>query len=68
VDLGLVGRETDPRDGRGVLVVMTASGLAQVDTAITQLVSAEADLLDTLSSADQDRLAALLRKLSLDFD
>ncbi|KQQ94425.1 MarR family transcriptional regulator [Leifsonia sp. Leaf325] len=68
VDLGLVTRQTDPRDGRGVLVVMTAAGLDQVDAAITQLVEAEADLLDTLSASDQDRLAGLLRKLSLDFD
>ena len=47
---------------------MTAAGLDQVDAAITRLVEAEADLLDTLSASDQDRLAGLLRKLSLDFD
>jgi hypothetical protein len=47
---------------------MTAGGLTRVDAAITRLVDAEAALLAGLSVADQERLAALLRKLSLDFD
>ncbi|MFJ3393113.1 MarR family winged helix-turn-helix transcriptional regulator [Leifsonia aquatica] len=65
---GLVERRTDPNDGRGILVQMSAQGLARVDAAITRLVDAEADLLEALSSSDQERLAALLRKLSLSFD
>jgi len=68
VERGLVERRTDPNDGRGVLVVMTAEGRDRVDSAISQLISAEAELLDRLPRADQERLAALLRKLSLDFD
>ena len=64
----LVERRTDPHDGRGVLVVMTDRGRAAVDDAITELVAAEAELLDALSKPDQERLSALLRKLSLDFD
>ena len=68
VERGLVTRRTDPNDGRGILVGMTSGGLTRVDAAITRLVDAEAELLDTLSPADQERLAALLRKLSLDFD
>ncbi|TFB51498.1 MarR family winged helix-turn-helix transcriptional regulator [Cryobacterium tagatosivorans] len=68
VDRGLVTRRTDPNDGRGVLVGMTPAGLIRVDAAITRLVDAEAELLATLSAGDQDRLAGLLRKLSLDFD
>jgi DNA-binding MarR family transcriptional regulator len=68
VDRGLVVRHTDPHDGRGVLVVMTAEGLTRVDAAITRLVASEAELLGSLSAADQDRLAGLLRKLILDFD
>jgi DNA-binding MarR family transcriptional regulator len=64
----LVERRTDPRDGRGVLVVMTTIGREQVDAAIAELVAAEADLLSGLSNADQERLGGLLRKLSLDFD
>ncbi|MFT2815654.1 MarR family winged helix-turn-helix transcriptional regulator [Leifsonia sp. A12D58] len=68
VERGLVTRRTDPNDGRGVLVGMTESGLTRVDAAITRLLDEEADLLSTLSASDQERLAGLLRKLSLDFD
>lgn len=64
----LVERRTDPNDGRGILVVMTDAGRDRVDAAIATLVAAEAELLDGLSRADQERLSALLRKLSLDFD
>jgi len=68
VDRGLVERRADPGDGRGILVVMTDSGRERADRAIRQLLEGEAELLDALSLADQERLAALLRKLSLDFD
>ena len=68
VERGLVERRTDPNDGRGILVVMTRLGRERVDGAIAQLVTAEAELLDALSLGDQERLAVLLRKLSLDFD
>ncbi|WP_150308881.1 MarR family winged helix-turn-helix transcriptional regulator [Planctomonas psychrotolerans] len=68
VTRGLVERRTDPNDGRGILVVMTDVGRTRVDGAIATLVAEERRLLDTLSRADRDRLAALLRKLSLDFD
>ena len=64
----LVERRTDPNDGRGILVVMTELGRERVDAAIAQLITAEAELLDALSPLDQERLAVLLRKLSLDFD
>lgn len=65
---GLVTRRTAPNDGRGILVGMTPAGLAHVDEAITRLLDAEATLLATLPAVDQERLAGLLRKLSLDFD
>jgi DNA-binding MarR family transcriptional regulator len=68
VERGLVVRNTDPNDGRGILVRMTAQGGTRVDAAITRLVDAEAELLGGLSASDQQRLAALLRKLSLGFD
>ena len=64
----LVERRTDPRDGRGILVIMTPEGQARVDASISQLLTAEAELLDRLSPTDRARLAGLLRKLSLDFD
>lgn len=68
VERGLVTRRTAPNDGRGILVGMTPAGLAHVDEAITRLLDAEATLLATLPAVDQERLAGLLRKLSLDFD
>lgn len=68
VERDLVERRTDPNDGRGILVHMTPQGLARVDAAITRLVDAEAELLSSLSPGDQERLAALLRRLSLGFD
>jgi DNA-binding MarR family transcriptional regulator len=64
----LVRREADPDDGRSVLVTLTDEGKIRVDAAITRLVDAEALLLGALSRGDRDRLAALLRKLSLGFD
>ena len=63
-----VRREADPADGRSVLVTLTDDGRIRVDAAITRLVDVEADLLQGLSRGDRDRLAALLRKLSLSFD
>lgn len=68
VERGLVTRRSAPNDGRGILVGMTPEGLAHVDAAITALLDAEAALLATLPSVEQERLAGLLRKLSLDFD
>jgi DNA-binding MarR family transcriptional regulator len=68
VERKLVERRSDPGDGRGILVVMTATGRSAVDRAISQLLLGETVLLQALSAADQERLAALLRKLSIDFD
>jgi DNA-binding MarR family transcriptional regulator len=64
----LVRREDDPADGRSVLVTLTGDGRTRVDAAITRLVDAEAALLGVLSRTDRERLAGLLRKLSLGFD
>ena len=63
-----VRREGDPADGRSVLVILTDDGRIRVDAAITRLVDVEDDLLRALSRGDRNRLAALLRKLSLSFD
>lgn len=68
VERGFVERLQDPADGRGILVRMTATGLIRVDAAITRLVDAEADILGMLNSPDQQKLAALLRKLTVGFD
>ncbi|MBN9606309.1 MAG: MarR family transcriptional regulator [Actinomycetales bacterium] len=68
VSSGLVVRATDPHDGRGVIVELTARGRERVDAAIGELLVGETALLERLSPAEQERLAGLLRKLSLDFD
>lgn len=63
-----VRRQADPGDGRSILVILTDDGRVRVDAAITRLVDAEAEMLEALPRADRDRLAGLLRKLSLSFD
>jgi len=63
-----VRRKADPGDGRSILVILTDDGRVRVDAAITRLVDAEAEMLHALPRADRDRLAGLLRKLSLSFD
>ena len=68
VERSLVERRIDPKDGRGVLVVITDEGLDRVDSAIERLLAAEVELLEGLSRGDQERVAALLRKLSHSFD
>jgi DNA-binding MarR family transcriptional regulator len=68
VERELVERETDPNDGRGILVVMTERGRDRVDSAIALLLVGESELLDGLSPVERERLSALLRRLSLDFD
>lgn len=68
VDRRFVRREADSGDRRSILVTLTDDGRIRVDAAITRLVDVEADLLQGLSRGDRDRLAALLRKLSLSFD
>lgn len=65
VERELVRRLTDPNDGRGVLVEMTAHGQTLVDAAMTRLTDAEERLLGTMSRPERERLATLLRKLAL---
>lgn len=61
---GLVRRLTDPNDGRGVLVEMTAQGQTLVDAAMTRLTDAEERLLAGVPRSERDRLATLLRRLA----
>jgi DNA-binding MarR family transcriptional regulator len=60
---GLVTREPDPYDARGVIVELTARGRNLVDEAIAARVETEARLLSILTRDEQDELSALLRKL-----
>jgi DNA-binding MarR family transcriptional regulator len=60
---GLVAREDDPADGRGVLVRLTADGRETVDATLADLLEAERAMLDGLDAGDRDRLVAALRTL-----
>lgn len=65
---GLVVRERDPDDRRGVRVVLTAEGVRTVDAAMSDLLEHERALLDVLPAADIKRLADMLRELVLAID
>jgi DNA-binding MarR family transcriptional regulator len=65
---GLVRRDPDPQDRRGVLVTLTPAGRARVDAALDDLVKHEQALLNGLSPADRATLAGLLRVLLAPLD
>lgn len=67
-DRGLVRREADPDDRRGVQVILTETGLARVDAALSDLLRHEEELLAGLTVVQQETLAALLRALVIGFD
>src|SRR5690242_12171051 len=65
---GLVRRDPDPQDKRGVLVTLTAAGRARVDAALADLLAAEQALLAGLPEASRHTLADLLRILLAPLD
>ena len=65
---GLVRREPDPRDRRGVLVTLSEQGKAAVDAALTDLLNREQSLLAGLDAGERETLASLLRTLLAPFD
>ena len=65
---GLVSREPDPRDRRGVLVTLSARGREVVDAAFTDLLDREQALLASLPTDQRRVLADLLRTLLAPFD
>ena len=65
---GLVLRQPDPTDRRGVRVVLTDSGRSAVDDALSDLLAREHALLGTLPTERQAELADLLRGLVRAFD
>lgn len=63
----LVTRQPDPADGRGVLVVLTAEGLNRVDASLSDLLKKEHEILSTLSQAERQQLASILKVLMKPF-
>lgn len=63
-----VERRPDPGDRRGVLVHLTDSGRATVDSALADLLVKEREILSGLTPAGSRKLAGLLRELSTGFD
>lgn len=59
---GLVTRVRSDDDGRGRRVRLTLSGLELIDRLVVDHVENEARLLDPLTPAEQEQLAALLEK------
>src|SRR5277367_2767196 len=65
---GLVRREPDPTDRRGVLVILAGPGLARVDAALADLLARERALLAGLDTSERRCLADLMRILLVPFD
>jgi len=65
---GLVRREPDPRDKRGVLVTLTEQGVARADAALADLLRRERVLLAGLDAGERQQLADLMRVLLAPFD
>lgn len=64
----LVERITHPGDRRGVLVRLTAAGQQAVDSALSDLLDAELQILSSLPSAQRDQLAESLCCLVAQYD
>ncbi|MDQ3222192.1 MAG: MarR family transcriptional regulator [Gemmatimonadota bacterium] len=62
---GLVAREPDPDDRRGVRIRLTNEGFELIDGAVTAHVEGEERLLAALSEEERQHLAELLGKLML---
>jgi DNA-binding MarR family transcriptional regulator len=67
-EAGLVRREPDPSDKRGVLVTLTELGVARADAALADLLDRERTLLADLDADERQHLADLMRILLAPFD
>ena len=65
---GLVRREPDPKDKRGVLVTLTDQGVTRADAALADLLRRERVLLAGLDPDERQHLADLMRILLAPFD
>ncbi len=62
---GLIARQPDPTDRRGILIELTPAGRRLIDPAVAAHVANESKLLSALTGAERRQLASLLRKLLL---
>jgi DNA-binding MarR family transcriptional regulator len=60
---GLLTREPDPSDHRGVLVRLSPAGRRRVDQALADVVEADRDLFASLNNRQRGQLSSLLRSL-----
>ena len=67
-EAGLIARGPDPNDRRAILITLTPQGKELIDGVTAAHLANEASLLEGLSAAEQESLAALLRKLLLSID
>jgi DNA-binding MarR family transcriptional regulator len=65
---GLIERQPNPRDGRGVLVDLTPAGRDLAEDAFATVLHAQSAIVGTLKSSDQERLTRLLRTLLFELD
>lgn len=68
VDEGLIDRRPDPDSGRSTLITLTARGREVFERVLPAYLAAEGRLLAALSDEERDHLAALLRKLLVEFE
>ncbi len=62
-EAGLVVREPDPEDRRGVLVCLTSKGKEVVDEAVVAVIDTYRELFAPLTPEEWEILASLLRKV-----
>ena len=60
---GLVSRESNPYDGRGTLVALTASGQALVESALPHHLATERAIVEVLTAEERVVLAGLLTRI-----
>jgi DNA-binding MarR family transcriptional regulator len=66
--LGLVGREPDPDDGRGVRVTLTSKGERLFDSLAPRHLANHARLISALDAGEQTELARLLHILLVEYE
>ncbi|QHB53757.1 MarR family transcriptional regulator [Ralstonia solanacearum] len=60
---GLIARQTDPDDRRGLRIVLTEAGFTLVDKLVASHLATEERMLAALSAKEREQLRALLTKI-----